>query len=115
MAILMKRYLICSLLYLALSAVGLAQQITLRRIYSKATRPDCTRYEYVFSANNNTRHRLDLVGFAILLDAQNNTLDKLYVSFETPPRKSSDSSIESDLAPIYCEAKPGKACFFTLS
>jgi hypothetical protein len=115
MAILMKRYLICSLLYLALSAVGFAQQITLRQIYSKAIRPDCARYEYVFSAKNDTRHRLNLVGFAILLDAQNNTLDKRYVSFETQPGKSSDSSIESDLAPIYCEEKPGKACFFKLS
>jgi hypothetical protein len=115
MAILMKRYLTCSLLYLALSAVGFGQQITLRQIYSKAIRPDYTRYEYVFSAKNNTHHRLNLVGFAILLDAQNNELDKRYVSFETQAGKSSDSSIESDLAPIFCEEKPGKACFFKLS
>ncbi len=115
MAILMKKYLICSLLYLALSAVGFAQQITLRKIYAKALRPGSVRFEYVFSAKNNTRHRLNLVGFAILLDAQNNVLDKRYLSFETQPGKTSDSSIESDLAPIFSEEKPGKACFFKLS
>ena len=110
----MKRYLICSLLYLTLAAIGFAQQIQLRQIYSKAIRPDCIRFEYVFSAKNSTRHRLNLVGYAILLDAQMNALDQRYVSFETPAGQASDCSIESDLAPVYCDEIPGKACFFKL-
>jgi hypothetical protein len=110
----MKRYLICSLLYLTLAAIGFAQQIQLQQIYSKAIRPDCTRFEYVFSAKNNSRHRLNLVGTAILLDAQMNVLDHRFVSFETAAGQTSDCSIESDLAPVYCNEIPGKALYFKL-
>jgi len=110
----MNRYLICSLLYLTLATIGFAQQILLRQIYSKTIRPDCVRFEYVFSAKNNTRHRLNLVGSALLLDAQMHVLDHRFVSFETPPGKTSDCSIESDLAPIYCEETPGKTFYFRL-
>jgi hypothetical protein len=110
----MKRCLICSLLYLTLATIDFAQQIQLRQIYSKAVRPDCLRFEYVFSAKNDSRHRLNLVGTAILLDAQMNMLDRRFVSFETPAGQSSDCSIESDLAPVYCDEIPGKACFFKL-
>jgi hypothetical protein len=110
----MKRYLICSLLYLTLATIGFAQQIQLRQIYSKAIRPDRVRFEYVFSAKNNTRHRFNLVGSALLLDAQLNVLDHRFVSFETPAGKTSDCSIESDLAPVYCDEIPGKACYFRL-
>jgi hypothetical protein len=112
--VLMQRYLVGSILGLALCATGLAQDIRLSKVYSKSVRPDCTRFVYVFSAKNNTRHRLNLVGSAILLDAQMNPLDQRYVSFETPAGQTSDCSIESDEAPVYCDEVPGKACFFKL-
>jgi hypothetical protein len=110
----MRKYLVGGILGLALCATGLAQDIRLSKIYSKAVRPDCTRFVYVFSAKNNTRHRLNLVGFVILLDAKMNALDQRYVSFETPAGQTSDCSIESDLAPVYCDEVPGKTCFFKL-
>jgi hypothetical protein len=110
----MRKFLIGCSLGLALCATGLAQDIRLSKIYSKAIRPDCTRFVYVFSAKNNTRHRLNLVGFAILLDAKMNPLGQRYVSFETPAEQTSDCSIESDLAPVYCDEVPGKTCFFKL-
>jgi hypothetical protein len=110
----MRKYLVGCSLGLALCATGLAQDIRLSKIYSKAIRPDCTRFVYVFSAKNNTRHRLNLVGFAILLDAQMNALGQRYVSFETPAGQTTDCSIESDLAPVYCDEVPGKTCFFKL-
>ena len=110
----MKKYLVGCILGLALCATGVAQDIRLSKIYSKAIRPDCTRFVYVFSAKNNTHHRLNLVGFAVLLDAKMNALDQRYVSFETPAGQASDCSIESDLAPVYCEEMPGKTCFFKL-
>jgi hypothetical protein len=110
----MNRYLICSFLYLTLATIGVAQQIQLRQIYSKAIRPDCIRFEYVFSAKNNSRHRLNLVGTAILLDAQMNPLDQRFVSFETPAGQTSDCSIESDHAPVYFDEIPGKTFYFRL-
>lgn len=110
----MRKYLVGCSLGLALCATGLAQDIRLSKIYSKAIRPDCTRFVYVFSAKNNTRHRLNLVGFAILLDAQMNALGQRYVSFETPAGQTGECSIESDLAPVYSDEVPGKTCFFKL-
>jgi hypothetical protein len=110
----MRKYLVGGLLGLALCGTGLAQDIRLTKIYSKAIRPDCTRFVYVFSAKNNTHHRLNLVGFAILLDAKMNAVDQRYVSFETPAGQSSDCSIESNLPPVYCEEMPGKTSFFKL-
>jgi hypothetical protein len=110
----MKRYLFFSLPYLTLATIGFAQEIQLRQIYSKAIRPDCVRFEYVFSAKNETRHRLNLVGSALLLDAQRHVLDHRFVSFETAAGQTSDSSIESSLAPVYCVEIPGKAFYFRL-
>jgi len=110
----MKNLLVGCILGLALCATGLAQDIRLTKIYSKAIRPDCTRFVYIFSAKNNTRHRLNLVGFANLLDAKQNSLDQRYVSFETPAGQTSECAIESDLAPVYCEEIPGKTCFYRL-
>jgi hypothetical protein len=110
----MKKYLVGCILGLALCATGFAQDIRLSKIYSKAIRPDCTRFVYVFTAKNNTRHRLNLVGFASLLDAKQNSLDQRYVSFETPAGQTSECAIESDLPPVYCEEMPGKTCFFKL-
>jgi hypothetical protein len=43
-----------------------------------------------------------------------NPLDQRYVSFETPAGQASESSIESDLPPVYCEEMPGKTCYFKL-
>jgi hypothetical protein len=110
----MKKYLVGCILGLALCATGLAQDIRLSKIYSKAIRPDCIRFVYVFSAKNNTRHRLNLVGFGQLLNAKMDALDQRYVSFETPAGQTSECAIESDLAPVYCEEMPGKACFYKL-
>jgi hypothetical protein len=110
----MNRYLICPLFYLTLGTIGFAQQIQLQQIHSRAIRPDCIRFEYVFSAKNNSHHRLNLVGNAILLDAEMNVLDQRFVSFETAAGQTSDCTIESDLAPVYCEAIPGKASYFKL-
>lgn len=110
----MRKYLVGCVLGLALCATGLAQDIRLTKIYSKPIRPDCIRFEYVFSAKNNTRHRLNLVGFAILLDAKMNPLGQRYLSFETPAGQTTDCSIESDLAPAYSEEVPGKTYFFRL-
>jgi hypothetical protein len=110
----MKRYLACSLLCLTFPVIGFAQQIHLRQVYSKAFRPDYIRFEYVFSAKNDSRHRLNLVGTAILLDAQMNALDQRFVSFETPPGQTSDCSIESGFAPVYCQSVPGKTFYFRL-
>ena len=41
-------------------------------------------------------------------------LEKHGVSFETATGQTSDSSIESDLAPVYCDETPGKAFYFRL-
>ncbi|HEX6564164.1 MAG TPA: hypothetical protein VF020_07765 [Chthoniobacterales bacterium] len=109
----MKKYLLGCTLGLALCATGFAQNIRLSKIYSKAIRPDCTRFEYVFSANNNTRHRLNLIGYACLLDADMNIIDKRFVSFETPAGKNSECSIESHTAPITAP-DPGEAHYFRL-
>jgi hypothetical protein len=110
----MKSFSFGCAVFLACCAIGSAQDIRLRAIFSKAIRPDCIRFEYEFSAKNNTRHRLNLVGFAILLDAEMNVLDRRFVSFETPVGQTSDCSIESDLAPVYSDEVPGKACFVKL-
>ena len=110
----MNRYLICPLFYLTLGTIGFAQQIQLQQIHSRAIRPDCIRFEYVFSAKNDSRHRLNLVGSAILLDAQMNVLDHRFVSFETPSGQTSDCSIESNVAPVYCDEVPGKSFYFKL-
>ena len=110
----MNRYLICPLFYLTLGTIGFAQQIQLQQIHSRAIRPDCIRFEYVFSAKNNSHHRLNLVGTAILLDAQMHLLDQRYVSFETPAGQTSDCSMESDLSPVYYDQMPGKAVYFKL-
>jgi hypothetical protein len=109
----MKKYLLGCTLGLALCATGFAQNIRLAKIYSKAIRPDCTRFEYVFSANNHTRHRLNLIGYACLLDADMKIIEKRFVSFETPPGKTSESSIESHCAPVTAP-DPGEARYFRL-
>ena len=109
----MKKYLLGCSLGLALCATGLAQDIRLSKIYSKAIRPDCTRFEYVFAAYNNTRHRLNLIGFACLLDADMKVIDKRYLSFETPAGKTTEASIESHTAPVTA-ADPGQAYYFRL-
>jgi len=110
----MNRFLICSFLYLTLAAIGFAQQIQLRQIYSKSIRPDCMRFEYVFSAKNDSHHRLNLVGTALLLDDKMHVLDHRFVSFETPAGQTSDCSIESDLGPVYSDEIPGKTFYFRL-
>jgi hypothetical protein len=110
---LMKKYLLGCILGLALCASGLAQDIRLSKIYSMAIRPDCTRFEYVFSAYNNTRHRLNLIGYACLLDANMKIIDKRYVSFETPAGKTTENSVESHCAPV-TSPDPGQACYFRL-
>ena len=110
----MKRCLLGCILGLALCATALAQDIRLNIIYSKAIRPDATRFEYVFSAYNNTEHRLNLLGYVILLDQKRNVIDKRFVSFETPAGKTSTNSIESNLAPRTAP-EPGKVCYWRLA
>jgi hypothetical protein len=109
----MKRWLLGCILGLSLSGIGWAQNIRLSKIYSRAIRPDCTRFEYVFSAYNNTRHRLNLIGYACLLDADMQIIDKRYVSFETPPGKTSENSIESHCVPVTAP-DPGEVRYFRL-
>jgi hypothetical protein len=109
----MKSYLLGCILGLALCVSGLAQDIRLSKIYSKVIRPDCTRFEYVFSAYNNTHHRLNLIGYACLLDADMKILDKRFISFETPAGKTSENSIESHTVPVTAP-DPGEARYFRL-
>lgn len=110
----MKRCLFGCILGLALCATALAQDIRLNVIYSKAIRPDYTRFEYVFSAYNNTPHRLNLIGYVNLLDEKGNTIDKRFVSFETPAGKTSTNSVESNFAPKTAP-EPGKVCYWRLA
>jgi hypothetical protein len=110
----MKRCLFGCILGFALCATALAQNVRLSIVYSKAIRPDATRFEYVFSAYNNTDHRLNLIGSAILLDDKRNIVDKRFVSFETPAGKTGTNSIESSFAPRTAP-EPGKVCFWRLA
>jgi hypothetical protein len=110
----MKKCLFGCFLGLAWGASAFAQDIRLGKVYSKAIRPDCTRYEYVFSAYNNTQHRLNLIGYAILLDDKKSLIDKRFVSFETAAGKTSTTSIESSIAPRTAP-DPGKACYWQLT
>jgi hypothetical protein len=109
----MKKYLLGCILGLALCATGFAQNIRLSKINEMAIRPDCTRYEYIFSAHNNTHHRLNLIGYACLLDADMQIIDKRFVSFETPAGKTSECSMESHTAPV-TSPNPGEAHYFRL-
>jgi hypothetical protein len=109
----MKRCLLGCILGLALCGTGWAQNIRLSKIYSKAIRPDCTRFEYVFSAYNNTRHRLNLIGYACLLNADMQVVDKRFVSFETPAGKTTENSIESHCVPVTAP-DPGDIHYFRL-
>jgi hypothetical protein len=110
----MKSLLFGCILGLALCATALAQDIRLGLIYFKTIKPGTIRFEYVFSAYNNTQHRLNLVGYAILLDEKRNIIDKRFVSFETPAGKTSKTSIESNFAPVTAP-QPGKVCYFQLA
>jgi hypothetical protein len=110
----MNRFLTICVFSLTWCTISVAQQIALKEIYPKTIRPDYTRFEYVFSANNDTRHRLNLVGYACLLDAKKNIIDRRFVSFETRPGNVSDCSIESDLAPVAFSENPGRVSFYRL-
>ena len=94
-----------------------AQEIKLVTVYRKTISADYTRYEYVFSTTNHTRHRLNLSADVSLLDAKNDPLDTRFIFFEARPGDSQTSSIESDVAPTSAPggAPAQGACFYRLN
>jgi hypothetical protein len=111
----MNSCVVISLIFLVRCAIAHAQEITLSEIHPMAIRPDYTRFEYIFSAKNNTPHRLNIVGYAALLDPGKNVMDQRFVTFETRPGAVSACSIESDIAPESFSENPGPARFYRLA
>jgi hypothetical protein len=111
----MKRYAILFGFLLCFSAPAKAQIIKLKEVYRRTITADYTRYEYVFVAVNNTRHRLSLFADVSLLDVNKNVLDKRFIYFETSPKAVGQSTMESDYGPSGSDASAVNAISYKLS
>jgi hypothetical protein len=111
----MNRYAILFGFLLCFSASAKAQIIKLKEVYRRTITADYIRYEYVFVAVNNTRHRLSLFADVSLLDVDKNVLDKRFIYFETAPKAVGQSTVESDYGPSGSDPSAVNAISYKLS
>jgi hypothetical protein len=110
----MKRFaIICTLLLCSLSAL-VAQEIKLQSINYR-TYGGRVRYVYNFALMNSTQRRMNIVGYASLLDADKNVLEKRFIIFDPRPGTLGKDSVESFYGPVPSPSQPRTVSFYKLN
>jgi hypothetical protein len=112
----MKRFTIFFLLlgFFCTASVSQFHDVTLKQIRCKTFPTGRIRYEYVFEANNDSGHRLNLIINVSLLDASKNVIDSRFLAFDNRPGTLSTGSIESDYGPSSSDKNRPVAAFYRL-
>jgi hypothetical protein len=113
----MKKFAILCIFF-ATSWTALAEQqlhdVSLKEIHRRTFPNGHIRYEYVFFANNDTRHRLNLIINVYLLDAAKKVLDQRFISFDTRSGLTETGKVESDYGPAVAGSRRIAASFYRL-
>jgi hypothetical protein len=108
--------ILCIFLATSWTAIGEQEMhdVTLKEIHRKTFPSGRIRYEYVFLANNDTRHRLNLIINVALLDASKKIIDNRFLSFDTRAGMMSTGSVEFDYGPPGSRKEGPTASFYKL-